>query len=229
MTRSAKNWASLPGNFDTLHLYRRHYQSSNQWGFPDLLPQQFIIPHDTAMMSFRSKETVNERHALSLCHFFLDDYAFESVWNKPDVGVQRALKFWAALTPDFSLYSNWPPVAQMWNHYRRQWIGRYWQEHGINVIPTVNWSNAASFQWCFKGIPLEQTVALAVPDLRKGNVRKRFISGMHAMNRALHPSSVLVYGKLPDEIDILHHTFPPDVLRLRKFNKRTPREQTAHN
>ena len=37
------NWQQMPGHFDPLHIRRRHYPAANRWGFPDLLPQRFIL------------------------------------------------------------------------------------------------------------------------------------------------------------------------------------------
>lgn len=145
MTRSSRNWQRLPGGFDPLHIRRRHYASSNPWGFPDLLPQDFSLPHPLPMRSYRERDDSGQRHAAALCHFFLDDYRFESVWTKPDTALNRLHGFYGALTPDFSLYADWPLAVQQWNHYRRQWLGRYWQRHGLRVIPTVNWSTPESF------------------------------------------------------------------------------------
>ena len=215
MTRSSRNWQRPPGGFDPLHIRRRHYASSNPWGFPDLLPQDFTLPHPLPMRSYRERDDSGQRHAAALCHFFLDDYRFESVWTNPDTALQRLYRFRGALTPDFSLYADWPLAVQQWNHYRRQWLGRYWQEHGLRVIPTVNWSTPDSFDWCFTGIPPGQIVALAAPDLRQARVKAAFSAGFHAMQAALQPTRILVYGNLPFHHD-LAQTFPTDWQAMRQ-------------
>lgn len=89
------------------------------------------------MRSYRERDDSGQRHAAAFCHFFLDDYRFESVWTKPDTALNRLHGFYGALTPDFSLYADWPLAVQQWNHYRRQWLGRYWQEHGLRVISII--------------------------------------------------------------------------------------------
>ena len=215
MTRSSRNWQQRPGGFDALHIRRRHYPASNPWGFPDLLPQDFIPPDRLRLLSYRKRDDSGQHHAAAFCHFFLDDYRFESVWTQPDTALNRLRGFYGALTPDFSLYADWPLAVQQWNHYRRQWLGRYWQEHGIPVIPTVNWPTPDSFDWCFTGIPPGQIVALAVPDLRRPTVKAAFTVGFHAMQAALQPTRILVYGKLP-----FHHdraeTIPTDWQTMRQ-------------
>ena len=136
--------------------------------------------------------------------------------TKPDAGLRRIRRFWGALTPDFSLYVDWPLAVQQWNHYRRQWLGRYGQEHGIKVIPTVNWSTPDSYGWCFEGILPGQIVALAVPDLRHRLTRRYFITGFGAMIETLNPARLRVYGRLPFAVDIPCTEVQPDWIRLRK-------------
>lgn len=227
MTRSSHNWQSTPGYFDVLHIRRRHYPSSNPWGFPDLLPQRFTLPESIPLLSYKERDDQGQRHAQALCHFFLDDYRFESVWTKPDQGLSRVGRFWGALTPDFSLYTDWPLILQQWNHYRRQWLGRYWQEHGVKVIPTVNWSTPDSYRWCFAGIPHEQVVALAVPDLRHDLTRHAFTEGYQAMREALQPQRILIYGRLPNDLhDDRALEYAPDWERLRTLNPENPHGRT---
>ncbi|MGH8476955.1 MAG: DUF4417 domain-containing protein, partial [Methylococcales bacterium] len=74
----------------------------------------------------------------------------------------------------------------MWNTYRTRWTGRWWQEHGIRVIPTVNWSDEESFEYCFAGIPQHQIASIAVPDMRKKDVERQFESGYKEMQRQLY-------------------------------------------
>ena len=50
------------------------------------------------------------------------------------------------ITPDFSLYRDWPVMLQQWNVYHSRWVGRFWQEHGLRIIPTVNWSTPDSYE-----------------------------------------------------------------------------------
>lgn len=79
-------------------------------------------------------------------HFFLDDYQFNRVWTYPDRYIEMLRRFRYVLSPDFSLYTDFPMAMQIYNHYRKHWIARYWQESGIKVIPTICWSSSESFE-----------------------------------------------------------------------------------
>lgn len=85
----------------------------------------------------------------------------------------------------------------MWNTYRSRWLGRWWQSKGLRVIPTVNWSDEASFEYCFAGIPPRQIVSIGMPDMRKVFVKERFIAGFREMEKRLKPSVIVCYGRLP--------------------------------
>ena len=202
MTRSSKHWPKPPGSMDTLHLHRHQWPAEHPLGFPDLLPQSLVLQdlYNLSMMPYHTPERDPATLKRGICHFFLDDYRFESTWTRPETGLQRVQRFRMTLTPDFSLYANWPTVAQQWNHYRSQWLGRYWQEHGVIVIPTVNWSTPDSYYWSFAGIPTGQILAIAVPDVRDPNTHRLFYGGFRAMIQQLRPSAVLSYGRVPPKL-----------------------------
>ena len=58
-------------------------------------------------------------------------------------------RFRFVCTPDFSMYTDFPLALQINSHYRKHWLGAYWQSKGITVIPTIFWSDERSFEWCF--------------------------------------------------------------------------------
>lgn len=196
MSLSSKNWINPPGGFDALNIRRRHFPASNPWGFPDIEAQTWEFNPSRPWLPYSARDDLGTRHQGAICHFFLDDFRFESVWNRPAAGLRRVSRFWATTTPDFSMFTDWPLIVQQWNHYRRQWLGRYWQENGIRVIPTVNWSTPDTFRWCFAGIKPRQIVALAVPDCRQRLVRSRFERGFEAMVERLKPKIIAVCGTL---------------------------------
>ena len=135
-------------------------------------------------------------------HFFVDDYQFLRVWNTPDRYLPMLKRFQAVCAPDFSVYSDFPRALQIWNHYRKHWLGAYWQENGITVIPTITWSMPDSYEWCFDGEPVGSVVALStVGDLtRSKETRAALIRGYEEMEKRLSPTQVILYGKIPEEL-----------------------------
>ena len=133
-------------------------------------------------------------------HFFVDDYQFERVWRSPEQYVNLLSEFQTVMTPDFSLYTDWPKAIQIYNHYRKHWLGAYWQSLGLQVIPTIAWSDSDSFDWCFDGTPKGATVAVSSVGTQNNNETKRlFLAGWHEMMDILQPETVIFYGDVPQE------------------------------
>lgn len=133
-------------------------------------------------------------------HFFLDDYQFTRVWNNPNKYIDILGRFKHVMTPDFSTYSDFPMALQIYNHYRKHWLGAYWQANGISVIPTISWSTEESFEWCFDGEPMHSTVAVSsVGTQMNKRSKKLFVDGYEKMVKVLKPETILFYGKVPEE------------------------------
>ena len=138
--------------------------------------------------------------ASKIVHFFVDDYQFIRYWNTPDKYIPKLLQFAAVCAPDFSTYTDMPLAMQIYNHYRKHWLGAYWQMHGINVIPTICWSDRDSFEWCFDGEPTQSVVAVSSVGTQNGSEKKqRFLDGYFYMVERLQPTQIIFYGRVPDE------------------------------
>lgn len=128
--------------------------------------------------------------------FFIDDYRFTRVWNQPTKYVDILKKFEYVLSPDFSLFTDFPRAMQIYNHYRKHWCGAYWQSQGIEVIPTICWSDKESFAWCFDGEPQRSVVAISASGpTNMPESKKAFLYGFDAMMERLQPELVLYFGK----------------------------------
>lgn len=104
------------------------------------------------------------------------------------------------MTPDFSMYTDWPVALQLWNHYRKHYIGACLQEAGVRVYPTICWSNEASFDWCFDGEPIGGCVAVSSMGTQKSSeARRLFLAGYREMCERLRPTTIIFYGRVPDE------------------------------
>lgn len=51
-------------------------------------------------------------------HFFVDDYQFNRIWAHPDNYLGMMARFDTVCTPDFSTYTDFPRIIQIYNHYR---------------------------------------------------------------------------------------------------------------
>ena len=87
---------------------------------------------------------------------------------------------------------------QIYNHYRKHWA--FWEENGVEVIPTVCWSDEKSFEWCFDGEPVGGTVAVSSVGMQNSKTAKAaFLTGYEAMCDRLRSEAILFYGNVPEE------------------------------
>lgn len=130
-------------------------------------------------------------------HFFLDDYQFERVWKEPNKYLPYLQKFKYVVAPDFSLYTDHPKAVQIFNHYRKHWCARYWQENGVNVIPCLCWSTPDSFEWCFDGEPKHSTVCVSTIGGFGNHVNNKdaWVAGYREALERLEPEHVILFGK----------------------------------
>ena len=179
------------------------FPSSSPYGIPDIAapsiedvpePPLCLIPYNIRVRSQLG-------YTDAAMHFFLDDYRFEYVWSNPNQAFERIGKAWLALTPDFSLYMEFPKVAQIWNTYRNRWCGAFWQSQGVAVIPTIAWSDESSYEFCFDGVEHCSPVAVSTVGLRgEEGAHERFARGFDEMVARINPRFIINYGKLPSSL-----------------------------
>lgn len=155
-------------------------------------------------------------------HFFVDDYQFMRLWTNPDAYLSMLSRFACVCTPDFSTYTDFPRAVQVYNHYRKHWLGAYWQEHGVRVIPTISWADEHSFEWCFDGEPIGGAVAVSsVGTQANERSAELFRLGYNRMIQSLQPKQIFFCGAVPDGLseggEIVRITTFQD--RLRAFDK----------
>lgn len=171
------------------------FDGTGNYDTPRLLPTYTKADN---FIGFNYAKTCKEPENKGI-HFFIDDYQFSRLWNNPDAYIELLQKFKCVCTPDFSTYTDFPKAIQIYNHYRKHWLGAYWQMYGINVIPTISWSDRQSFDWCFDGEPVGGVVAVSsVGTQMNENARRLFIDGYNEMMKRLKPSAIIFYGFVPE-------------------------------
>lgn len=172
-------------------------ECSGDFNIPQILPE--ALPSLETWLPFNYCMSGKISGATGL-HMFVDDSQIVRLWKWPTRYVEPLRRAACVCTPDFSLYTDVPKVLNMYNHYRKHWLGAYWQRQGLKVIPTICWSDEDSFAWCFDGEPTRAVVAVSsVGTQRRAETREAFMRGYDAMLERLQPSSILFHGKVPTE------------------------------
>lgn len=146
-----------------------------------------------SLIPFNYAKSYSDRNAG--VHFFIDDYQFERLWRFPDRYLPLLQEYDYILTPDFSIYVDMPLTLKIYNIYRNRVLAHYWQQNGITVIPTLQWADYRSFDFCFTGIEPGGTVAVStLGSLQNPKSRRYWVVGMQQAIDKLQPSTVLLYG-----------------------------------
>lgn len=158
-----------------------------------------------------------------IVHFYTDDYVFERVWREPERYLQILARFRAVITPDFSLYTDYPRVTQLFNHFRRHWLGAYWQSMGLTVIPNIRWieGDMSSFKWCLDGEPTQGTICISTHGAIKGDWRKSvFLEGWNQVITRLDPHRIILVGDTFEGLSfngVLEHVPLDSMVKKRKY------------
>lgn len=175
---------------------------TNKYGLPDMTPTETTGDKFLRFMDWKEADDLSEY----IAHFYYDDYKFMSAWREPDKYIERLRQFKAVVSPDFSLYTDFPRALQILSCYRRQWCGAYWQYLGLDVIPDVVWGERDSFDFCFDGIPKGGTVAVSSVGVKNDDNWNNkdgdlFKAGYDEMMNRLEPKTILFYGDMIDGLE----------------------------
>lgn len=182
-----------------LNIQKALYTGEGEFGIPKIPKADPVNVEDWLGFNYVRGCEDPELHGV---HFFLDDYQFNRIWDRADDYTRRLAQFRAVISPDFSMYTDFPKAVQIFNCYRNHWLGRYWAEHGVRVIPCVMWSDHESYTYCFDGDPIGSAVAVSsVGTQVDGMTKELFLDGYAEMLRRLDPVQILFYGSIPEEIE----------------------------
>lgn len=180
-------------------MLRNQFPGNGVWNIP-IIPKFQERPgdfDDLLLIGFDKTDADDRKHPDRMVHFFLYDYRFERVWEKPDSVLDRLYPYCAVLTPDFSMYLEMNPVLQLYNVFRNRWCGAYWASKGLRVIPTVNWGDTSTFDFCFEGIEKGSVVAvstyMASAHGNRSDQKEWFLTGYSEMLRRIKPEKIICY------------------------------------
>ena len=175
--RSSHNWNTKSGTWDSLNA------ELIDFGLDYPLLSSIFQVNDC-----NNYKSITER---SLVSTFVDDYILERFWNNPKKYVDYFKNAKYVMSPDYSLLLGMPKPMQMWNVYRNRLVGYVWQNAGINVIPTISWSDKDSFEYCFDGVDVGSVVAVSNIGCREEEHKHFFDAGFKEMINIIKPSQIL--------------------------------------
>lgn len=179
---------------DILNLNRESFESTGKYDIPVLSPV-YELPAITRWIPFNYVLSDDEPEGKAV-HFFVDDYQFERLFRNPEKYIEKLKRYVCVATPDFSPYSDMPNCCQIYNHYRKHWVGAYLQSRGLTVIPTIRASrDERSFEWYLDGEPENGIVIISSMWTNDQESLDYFKREYDMMYDKLNPCKVFLYGR----------------------------------
>jgi len=182
LVKSQHNWKSKPGGWDALHLEKLYfngdYANINCIEMP--ITNRIANIHDTNLIIENC-----------LISSFVNDYLLERFWTNCWRYIDKFCISSGIMSPDYSLLVNMPKPLQMFNVYRNRYIGFEWQRAGLNVIPTISWSDYNSFEYCFNGIEKGSIVAVSNIGCLNDKQKNFFDTGYKEMINRIKPKKII--------------------------------------
>ena len=183
-TRSSHNWNFRAGGMDALNASLIWFEGD----FPVLNCHRLL---DTQVPVIHRNPAQGHSRQGSIVSMLLDDYKLEKYWNNPKRYISQFLDYDFVMSPDYSLLVGMPYPMAIWSVYKNRFVGGIWQEAGVNIVPTVSWSDESSFEYCFKGIAQGSVVAVSNTGCRNDEHKGFFDRGFEEMKRQIAPKQIV--------------------------------------
>lgn len=180
-TRTSNNWKVKAGGFDAMKTRFIDFDID----YPVIHCKHIDFTH---IVNCNNRKHFSETALIST---FIDDYHLERYWNKPDYYIRHWQSVAGIMSPDFTLMIGMPDPMQRWQVYRNRFLGYLWQKAGVNVVPTICWSDESSFQYCFKGVATQSVIAISSIGMISDWQLPYFMAGYSEMLNQLNPSKIL--------------------------------------
>jgi hypothetical protein len=106
------------------------FPSDNAYEIPTLDPSmqaEFI----EAPVKIWGNQTRHQKFAGTWA-FYCKDYKFTALWKHPDTLLKTACS--VVVEPNFSTSPDMPNAVALYGIFRKRWLARFWQMHGVRVI-----------------------------------------------------------------------------------------------
>lgn len=176
-----------------------------KYNFPQL-EQINYIPEEPAYPLNYLKSTVTKGNYWYHC--FTAERNFHRLYNSFADYIELLKQTKGLISADFSLFRDYSDEILIEKCRANRLVDYTLQQAGIPMIPTAGFAGESSWEWCFDGLPLHSTVAITTNCLGHDRETHRlFVGGVNTMIKKIHPTAIVVCGKVPDWISKRH----PDI------------------
>lgn len=206
---------------DPFHLGWLEGMTFTDFGMPVIDPYNGSWP--TAIIPFHEARADYYKNATpTACpHFYIDDTLFLCILRHLPKYTSMFTCFPAIIGLDFSIKMDMPEPVKMYNAYLNKMTTRYFQLHGLSVIPNIVWADPRGYDYCFAGFPKNSVVAVNSMGIT-GNSQSVFFwqKGYGEMLKRIHPTHILRYGdKIDGEDESISTYYPNNHLSRMRYGR----------
>ncbi len=173
-------------------IVRNEFPTTGKYNMP-LIKKQNLNISKIELWGISKAKSNDEENINKTIHFFTYDWLFENTYSKPEKAMEKLDQYYALLSPDFSLYTDMPLALQINNTFKNRLCGAYWQSLGKKVIPTIEWGDEQSYEFCFDGV--ETGSIVAVSTYAREDIKEKYLPGYNKMLETIQPSAIICYGE----------------------------------
>lgn len=126
------------------------FYSDNEWDIPVLDDTKQADCCEAPWIKWGV--TARKNHMKSgTIHFYTDDYKFSGLWRNPEKLINT--KVCTAVEVDYSTNDQTPRAVFFERLYKKRWLSRFWQKHGVLIVVNLNVNPRFAFDNLI-GVPL---------------------------------------------------------------------------
>lgn len=77
--------------------------------------------------------------------------------------------------------------------FKNRWLGCFYQQYSIDVIPTVSWAEPRTYSICLEGIPEGNPIAISTLGI---DDKHMFLNGYNYVCLEIKPKYIICFGKI---------------------------------
>ena len=185
-------------SYQNIHLTSQ-FNLVGKYEMPEVQPYNGEIPY--SLTPYSMKNVGNKSGAV---HFYIDDYRFGGMymWGRLQHIAEQVAVYKTVIAPDFSIYLDQSRILNLFQLYQNRVATAYWQSIGLQVIPSVSWGNADSFEYCFDGLPQQSILSIGgLGNAHHPSMIQLWEYGVKLTIERLNPTALIIYGA-PRQINL---------------------------
>lgn len=176
--------------------------TTGKYNFPQLAQVNYLPEEPVYPLNYLKSTLTKGRYWY---HCFTAERNFHRLYNCFSDYVELLRQAKGLISADFSLFRDYPEKVLIAKCRANRLVDYALQQAGIPMIPTAGFADESSWEWCFDGLPLNSTVAVTTNCLgRDREAHRLFVGGINAMVEKIHPTAIVVCGKVSDWLPKRH-------------------------